>query len=235
MRASTARRSCPCCSCTPETLTARDRAGSAASQGFSSVQPSQQDLGADLHDQAAALGGGDELLRRDQDAVALPAGQRLDLDHGAQPGRDDRLVVHGDLAAVDGGAQPGLQVGALEQGGHHFRPETQVAVLAGGLGRVHGDVGAAEQLGGVDGVLADGRQPQAQAGPQHGAVDPDRHLAAIRRSARRPRRRRASRPAGPRIRRRPAVLQRRWGGRRRAAGGPPRSASGPRRGGRGCR
>ncbi len=29
----------PCCSCTPETLTARARAGSSASQGSSSVQP----------------------------------------------------------------------------------------------------------------------------------------------------------------------------------------------------
>ena len=84
--------------------------------------------------------------------------------------------MHRDLPAVDGGAQPGLEVGALQQGGHHFRAEAQVAVLAGRLRRVHGDVGAAEQLGGVDGVFADGCQAQAQAGPQHGAVDPDREL-----------------------------------------------------------
>jgi hypothetical protein len=75
----------------------------------------QEDLGADLDDQAAALRRRDELLGRDGFAVALPAGQRLDLHHHAEPGRDDRLVMHGDLAGVHGHPQPGLQLGALHE------------------------------------------------------------------------------------------------------------------------
>ena len=177
--ASTSSAKSPCCSCTPDTLTASGPDGVLREPGLHLGAAREQYLGADLNDQAAALRHRDELLRGHELAVPLPAGQRLHLDDGAVPGREDRLIVHRDLAAVDGQPQSGFHLGALHEGRHHLRPEPQVPVLAGGLGRVHGDVGPAQQLGGVHSVLADGGQSQAEAGPQHGPVDPERHFQGL--------------------------------------------------------
>ena len=64
----------PCCSCTPETLTARDREGSSAQPGLQLRAAPEQHLGADLDDQAAALRRRNELLRRDESRRRGPSG-----------------------------------------------------------------------------------------------------------------------------------------------------------------
>ena len=61
---------------------------------------------ADRDDQAGLLGDRDELGRADQTAIGvLPAQQRFDAHH--RPGRevDDRLVVDGELVALEGAVQ----------------------------------------------------------------------------------------------------------------------------------
>jgi hypothetical protein len=70
--------------------------------------------------------------------------------------------VQDQLVAVGGVAQLGLQLQPLEHVLVHVGAEQPVAVLASGLGRVHGHVGVAEQLLGlVDARAAHGH---AQAG-----------------------------------------------------------------------
>ena len=76
----------PCCSWTPETLTARAATGSSASQGFSSVQPFSSTSVPISTIRPLRSAAGMNCCRRDDHAVAHPAGQRLNLDHDARSG-----------------------------------------------------------------------------------------------------------------------------------------------------
>jgi hypothetical protein len=76
---------------------------------------------------------------------------------------DDRLVVDHQLAALDGSLQGGRDVVAVADRPQHRALEHLVGALAAALGRVHGDVGVAQELGLVEGVaLVEG---DADAGP----------------------------------------------------------------------
>src|SRR5690348_2023532 len=65
---------------------------------------------ADLHDRTRVLGDGNELRGRKLHAVDRPAYQRLGADDPEGSDVVDRLVVHDDLAALDGSAEPVLEV-----------------------------------------------------------------------------------------------------------------------------
>ncbi len=108
----------------------------------------------------------------------VPPSQRLELDHLSGPRGHNGLEDHRDFAARDGQLQPRFHLRALHQGSHHVRMEAQEAVLAGSLGRVHGDVRLTQQFGSDDRFLPDGGEPQAQARPQHRAVDGHGHVQA---------------------------------------------------------
>ena len=73
-----------------------------------------------------------------------------------------RLVVDGELAALDRPGELGLQLELADDRGVHVGREDRGAALAGLLGRVHGDVGVPQQLGGV--VLAGRAGRDADAG-----------------------------------------------------------------------
>ena len=98
-------------------------------------------------DEARLLGDGDELGRRHLAAVGpRPARQRLEAGDLGRRQADDRLVVHGELVALDALAQLGLERQPAHRAGVHHRVEQLVAAAAGGLRAVHRDVGVAQQV-----------------------------------------------------------------------------------------
>ena len=105
-----------------------------------------EDLPAQLDDQAGLLSHGNEGARRDvaPDRVP-PAGQRLERDHPAGPAVDDRLVVDGQAVITDGAPQVLIEAHAFHGGGVHVGLEHPVAALPGPLGLVHGGIGVGQQ------------------------------------------------------------------------------------------
>jgi hypothetical protein len=108
------------------------------------------DLAADLDHEAGLLGDVEEGARRQQPAArVLPAHQRLDARDPPGAELDLRLVVHDELAPLEGEPQVALEgqplVGGLPQ---RLGPDDG-ARPALGLGAVHGDVGVAQQRLGV--------------------------------------------------------------------------------------
>ncbi len=101
----------------------------------------------DWHDHAGCLGGVDEPGRADQASVGvLPAHQGLDTGDVAALQADDRLVVHDEVVADQGDlecvgervlVQPGVAHGCVVEG---------EAGPPGGLGRIHGHIGPAQDL-----------------------------------------------------------------------------------------
>ena len=71
-----------------------------------------------------------------------PTDQRLDVTHLSVVERDHRLVVHLELAALDGAPQLGLGLEAVQRGLVHRRLEHAVAAT-GALRDVHRGVGIA--------------------------------------------------------------------------------------------
>ena len=111
-----------------------------------------QDPASDRHDQTGLLGEHDEAARIDAPpGRVLPTHERLDALHRARVDLDDRLVVEEELVAVEGVGQVGAQLEALEHLLAHAGPVDLPTRLAVVLGRVHGDVGVAEQR--LDGVV----------------------------------------------------------------------------------
>ena len=106
----------------------------------------------DLEDAAGLLGDVDEVARRHAAALGVvPAHERLGGGHVARGELDDRLQLDDQLAALGRALEVLLEAVAAQDGGVHRRLEDLVALLAGVLGRVHGDVGVAQQLlGAVD-------------------------------------------------------------------------------------
>ena len=107
----------------------------------------------DLEDAAGLLGDVDEVAGRHAPALGVvPAHERLGGGHVAGGQLDDRLQLDDELAALGRALEVLLEAVAAQDGGVHRRLEDLVALLAGVLGRVHGDVGVAQQLLGALGV-----------------------------------------------------------------------------------
>src|SRR5205814_898040 len=77
--------------------------------------------------------------------------------------------------AVEGAAQVGLEGEALEDGLVHASFVDLEAALAPALGRVHGEVGVADEFGGA---VAAGAQHDAEAGVERDQVAVDAHRVA---------------------------------------------------------
>ena len=93
----------------------------------------------------------------------VPAHERLRPGDRTGVELDDRLVRDVELAALEGAAEVGLQLHPGDGRAVELRLVDDVAVAAAGLGRVHRDVGAAQQLVGIAAVgRLDG---DADAGP----------------------------------------------------------------------
>src|SRR5690606_20569904 len=130
-----------------------------------------QDVGADGVDQAALLGDVDEHRRRDAALLRMvPAQQRLRADQAAVAEPVDRLVRQAQLAPFPRLAQVLFDAHAALHRLVHRPAVEPVAVLAGVLGLVHGDVAVLHQRGGAGGIVRE--QGDADRGAQE-------HLAAV--------------------------------------------------------
>jgi len=114
--------------------------------GAALAQRLVQHPGRQRHDQAGLLGQGDEAGGRDRAGVRVrPARQRLHPVASLRAGRDPGLVVQRERPPLDGAAQVGDEGQA-----HRVVPvegrgvEGMAALVA--PGRVHGDIGALEQV-----------------------------------------------------------------------------------------
>ncbi len=97
-------------------------------------------------DQPGLLGEGDEVRRWNQAALGmLPAGERLEAGDAAAGERDDRLVVHDEVARRDASAELGFELEQLHRGAVQLEVEDLVAPRTRGLGAVHGEVGVAQE------------------------------------------------------------------------------------------
>ena len=109
-----------------------------------------EDPAADLEDRVGLLGDPDEVVRADPAALGvLPADERLDADHPAAGDLDDGLVLEDELAGGDGALEVGRQLGTGHHGLVHRRFEDDHPALAASLGRIHRDVGVAQQVAGA--------------------------------------------------------------------------------------
>jgi hypothetical protein len=87
--------------------------------------------------------------------------------------------VQDQLVAVGHMAQLGLQLQALEHVLVHVGPEQLVAVLAPGLGRVHGHIRVAEQLVGLVGARPAGNHAEAGLDGDGAAVEAERLVQGV--------------------------------------------------------
>ena len=95
----------------------------------------------------------DELSRRDGTALRMiPAHERLGSGDGARVDVDDGLVGDVELAAFERALEVGLQLHPGDRGVVQLGLVRDVALPAARLGRVHRDVGTAEQLVGIAAV-----------------------------------------------------------------------------------
>jgi len=105
----------------------------------------------------------------------LPTDQRLDTDDPVEVEVDDRLEVQDELVVLDRAFELLAAVQALDRLDVHVVGEEHAAVRAGGLGRVHRQVGVAQQIRSGRGGRDPDRRAQVQAlafehhgGGQHG-------------------------------------------------------------------
>ncbi len=135
---------------------------------------------ADRHDHPGLLGETDEVGRREESPGGMsPAHEGLEPGDPSAREPDDRLVVDPELLAMDGPAQVALEVQAPQRRRVHVLLEELVEPLAGGLGRVHGGVGVAQQLVGAVVVEGAARDPDADRGRQLLALDAERRLERL--------------------------------------------------------
>ena len=131
-------------------------------------------------DEPGVLGDRDELGGGDGPALGVgPAGQRLEGHELARVEADDRLVGDRDLGPLDGPLQLPADGEAIDGAVVHGRLEHLDAALAVGLGRVHGEVGVAQQLLRRRGGPAAGGDADAGAGVDLPAVDHDRRVEGV--------------------------------------------------------
>ncbi len=140
----------------------------------------QQDLVGQLADQAAVLGDGDEAAGLDlAQGRVVPTGQGLEADDLARLQVHQRLEVGHDVLVLDGLQQFALQTVALADGLVHLRLEEPQRRAALGLGSVERDVGLAQHLRSVLGVLGDQRDADGRADLVASAVGGDRLFQVI--------------------------------------------------------
>ena len=137
-------------SCHGERLTAmrRERRPSSSCQRRTCRQACVEDEIADRDDESGLLRDLDEPVRL-HEAPRVGCSQRTRASVPTMRSvcdLDDRLVVDDELVALDGAAQLVGELEPLVDGRLHRGLEDLQAVLAVRLGRVHGDVGVAQQL-----------------------------------------------------------------------------------------
>ena len=129
--------------CSEETLTATVNSGQALPSSASTAQHPV----AELDDQPAVLGDGDEFARRDLTAGRMcPAAERLDADDGLAALVDDGLVQEPQVVVFDRLAQVGLKKLAARKIGVHRGVVDTGAVAALVLGAVERHVGVAHDV-----------------------------------------------------------------------------------------
>ena len=110
----------------------------------------RQDVGPELDDEVRLRGHGDEL-----GGIEGPKGGRLPTQQGLEASQRfrrqivDRLVEESELLLLDGAPQVALERGAAVLLGAHRGVEYLDAIGPRTLGAIHGDLGLAQQLGGV--------------------------------------------------------------------------------------
>ena len=230
-------------SCLPERLTqvtkpSRQEAVAAASGGLP-ARLAQHEL-AERQDQPGRLGDRDEARRAGRAAGRRgPAQERLDADDLADVEVDLRLVVDGELAALEAEPQLVLEPEQLAELAGHLVAEDLVAAAAGLLGRVHRDVGVAGSAPRCSPVRRGGRRCRCWRRAR--ARGRRRRAGSARRSSSRP----AIATALPLVRAleeqrelvaaEPGERVARADDRRRSAAATAVGAAGRRRRGRGCR
>ncbi|KAG0771661.1 hypothetical protein G6F22_016296 [Rhizopus arrhizus] len=179
-----------------------------------------QHLRADDLDQPALLGHLDEHRWRDRtQGRMLPAQQHLDTDHAAVAHAEDRLVGQAQFAALPGPAQFLLHVHAALDRMVHRPAVVAVAVLAGHLRLVHGDVTVLQQRGRIrrivreqghaDGLRAPALRPAAARWQQRHRHHPGSRIRRHQSAPAGPRRHRLRLPRGRCAARTAAMLHRR--------------------------
>ena len=112
-------------------------------------QSAVQNPGTQGYDQAGLLGDVDEVGRRHQPAPRMaPAHERLHTDHRASAQLDDRLVAQREGSRGDRPLQLGPHLEPVDGGQVEPRLVPPPPALPGTLGRVEGEVGLTEHLGG---------------------------------------------------------------------------------------
>ena len=134
---------------------------------------------AQRHDQPGLLGERDELAGRHEDAVALPAHQRLDADHAHAAGVDLGLVVQDELVALDRLVQRALELDLGAPLSGQARAVQRVRVRPLRLGRVHRHVGAAHQVDDRAAVARKQRDAHARRDEALLTADEDRVLHQV--------------------------------------------------------
>src|SRR5258705_6452795 len=121
-------------------------AGDAPSPRIQRTARLHQNPAPQLHDLPALLGDRYELVRRQDSGFGMPpANQRLHAEQAARAEIDDGLIFEEELLLGEGAADVRLETQPLVQHILHLRLEDRVAVLACGLGMVHGYVSITEQ------------------------------------------------------------------------------------------
>ncbi len=139
---------------------------------------------AELVDLAALLDHLDEARGHQHAGLRVaPAHQRLDAEQAAGAEIDDRLILEEELLVRQRAADVGLEPQPLVQHVLHLRLEGDVAVLAGCLGVVHGDIGVAEQRLGARVRRGEG-DADAGADAHLGAVELERPVEGLDQGAR---------------------------------------------------
>ena len=106
-----------------------------------------EDPPADVQDQVALLGHSDEFAGPDDAARGvLPAQEGFEPGYLARGDVDDGLVMEDELVGGDRALERGCQGVARDHRSGHLRLEERNPVLASRLGRIHRDVGVAQQL-----------------------------------------------------------------------------------------
>lgn len=122
-----------------------------------------EDVSAELDDEAALFGDGDEAHRGDGSELGVgPAGEGFEANDGVGGEVEFRLVVDANLVVLDGVAEVAFEHEAFASGAAEAVAELDDAIFAVALGGEHGAVGLAEKLSAFFAVI--GEEADADAG-----------------------------------------------------------------------
>ena len=126
------------------------------------------------HDQPGFFGQRNEVARRHQHMAALPAHQRLGAHHARRAHIDLGLVMQHQFVALDGLVQGAFEFELFAPATRQLRAVDGRRIAPGRLGRVHRDVGIAQQIGDVFAVVREQRDAHAGGDKALLAGDEDR-------------------------------------------------------------